>query len=92
MDITADNIFTQKENGKILNLENKPSGDKFTSELLKCIFKIYGSDGTRIFLTSRTKSIVEYHQYNSEKNIVEMKRVKALLSFGDDWGVLIKPF
>jgi hypothetical protein len=92
MDITADNIFTQKENGKILNLENKPSGDKFTFKLLECIFKIYGSYGTKIFLTSRTKSIVEYHEYNLEKNIVEMKRVKALLSFGDDWGVLIKPF
>ena len=92
MDITANNIFTKKENGKILNLENKPSGNMFTSELLKCIFEKYGSYGTRIFLTSRTKSIVEYPEYNFEKNIVEMKRVKALLSLGDDWGLVIEPF
>ena len=91
-DITADNIFVKKENGNILNLENNPSEDNMTTQLLKCVFEKYGSHGTTIFLTSRTKSIVSYHAYNFEKEKMEMRRVKAILSFGNDWGLKLSPF
>lgn len=87
-DIKASNIFIKNKKGEILNLENNPSSDKFTNILLELIFDEFGSRGTRIFLTSRTKSIVEYFPNES----FETKRVKAMLAFSSDWDLEVSPF
>ena len=79
-DITSDKIFIKNKEGEILNLENNSSGDDFTKKLLKLVFDNFDSYGTRVSLTSRTKSVVEY----LENDTYEKKKIKAILSCGAD--------
>ena len=78
--ITSDKIFKKNKKGEILNLEDNPSDDYFTKKLLKLVFDNFDSYGTRVSLTSRTKSVVEY----LENDTYEKKKIKAILSCGAD--------
>ena len=87
--ITSDKIFIKNKEGEILNLEDNPSDDDFTNKLLNLVFDNFGSYETRVYITSRTKSIVEYWQGNTN----EKKRITAILSCGaDGWGLVVSPY